>query len=44
MEDLIKGDKRREIVNHGVDFGGFGFLFDFEENDVFYGLGFGLSC
>lgn len=43
MEDLIKGDERREIVNHGGNFGGFGVLFDFEENDVFNGLGFGLS-
>lgn len=44
MEDLIKGDERTEIVNHGGDFRGFGVLFDFEENDVFYGLGFGLGC
>ena len=38
VEDLVKGFEAVESIDHGVDFGGVGVVFDLEENDVLDGL------
>lgn len=35
VKDLIERCKSVEIVEHGGDFGGVGFVFDLEKDDVF---------
>lgn len=37
MENLVKGDKAVEVVNHSVDFGLVGVGLDLEEDDVLDG-------